>query len=131
VKRLAKRGVLMLAMVTSLGLVAPVVASANDRPHATLPTPLQQYRLQLRVYNHELLVINQTYHSAITTAQTVELARLRVAKTAARKSLIRADYHEAIVAATAKWQNALAALGNPPLPPAPSHPTTTTTQAQL
>jgi hypothetical protein len=123
--------VLVLAMVTSLGLVAPVVAFANDRPHATFLTPLQQYRVQLRVYHHRLLVINQNYHSAITTAQTVELARLRGAKTAARKSLIRADYHEAVLVATTKWQNALAALGNPPLPPAPNHPTTTTTQPQL
>jgi hypothetical protein len=131
VKRLARRAVLVLAMVTSLGLVAPVVAVAVDRPHATIPTPLQQYRAQLRIYNHQLLVINQNYHFAIITAQTVEMARLRVAKTAARKSLIRADYHEAVLAATTKWQNALAALGNPPLPPAPNHPTTTTTQPQL
>ena len=126
-KKQVKHVVLVLAMVTSLGLVAPALAGALPALRLTTgATSAQMYRIAVFAYNHERFLINQAFHLAAAQARKVEIAQLHLAKSAARKSVVRANYREAIVSATTKWQDALAALGNPPQPPVSQRPVTTT-----
>ena len=123
-RKFAGRAVLTLTMVTSLALVTPVIADAKTPPQPTM----QQYRAELRLYNHEKSVINQTFHAAIASAKATEVAALALAQPPAQKFLARTDFNEARATDISTWQSALKNLGPPPKPPViKQHPTVTTT----
>ena len=100
--------------------MAPAVAHAST-DSSPVASDMQVYRLALQTYDHERQVINRAYHLAWVHDRATELRKLHSAKSAARKSIIRAAYREAIVEATAVWQSALADLGSAPEPPLGDH----------
>lgn len=119
--RLAKRGVLVLAMVASLLLATPVLAVAK-----TTLTPTQEYRLALHTYNHQRYVINRNFNDAIAKDRAVESAALAAATSVAQKYLARVNFNQARALDVAKWETALKKLGSAPQPPTATHSTTTT-----
>jgi len=126
VKRLVKHAVLGLAMVTSLVVATPVIASAKDAP-----TPMQQYRVALQAYNHQRATINKNFNAAIANDRAIEKSALASAKSAAQKFVARVDFNEARAADVANWETALKNLGTPPQPPTlPLHPTNATTTTE-
>jgi len=124
VKTLVKRAVLALAMVASLAFLTPALAYAKNPP---VPTPIQQYRTELKAYDHSVAIIQTTFEQAIASAKVAKRRGLLVAKTPAQKSVVIADYNVAINVATTNRQNALNALKKPVPPPVIHPPTTTTT----
>jgi len=123
VTKFTTRVLVATVFCTSLVVVAPVVASARG---TNPPSPVQLFRAQLRLYNHERVVIDQTFHAAVVSARQTEVAQLRLAKTPAQKSLVRSDYREAVITAATTRANALNALGAAPTLASFEHPTTTT-----
>ena len=130
VKTLATRVVAMAIVIASLAVAAPAVAGTKG------PTPLQEYHLALKAYNHEVAVINKTFATAVKTARANEATALKIAGKNTKKQLrARQAYTAAINVAVENRQSALAALGPPPQPPVAGDPgssastTTTTTLA--
>jgi hypothetical protein len=123
----ALRAVVVAAMVTSLGLFTPSMAGAKG------PTPLQIYRAELRVYDHDLAVINRTFATAIANDKAIEAQALLKAKTPTQKFLARQTFNAARAQAALNRQTAIKNLGPVPQPPTssknnvPASTTTTTT----
>lgn len=124
-KTLVKRAVLALAIVASLAFLTPALAYAKNPPG---PTPIQQYRTELKAYDHSVAIVQKTFVQAIASAKVAKRRGLLIATTPAQKSVVIADYNVAINVATTNRQNALNSLKKPLPPPAIHSPTTTTTQ---
>lgn len=123
-KGYVRRTTFALFMATTFAMGVPGLASAKDTP--TL-TPVEQYQLALRTYDHAKFVINRTFHKAIESDRDTEIAALQDAQSPAESLIARADFNVARATDITTWVNALKKLGGPPKPPAGYVPTSTTT----
>ncbi len=103
VRALATLAVGLSLCVAVPALVVPTVAQAGTGTS----TPLQ-------IYNHQVLVIDRTFHQAVVTAKAQLVYSLRHARNAGDRSTARARYALAIALATTQRDQALVALGAPP-----------------
>lgn len=119
VRAMASLAIGLSLAVAVPALVAPTVAQAGTGT----PTPLQ-------IYNHQVLVIDRTFHQAVLTAKAELTSSLRHAHNAGDRSTARARYALAIALATTQRDQALLALGAAPhgggIPPIVLGTTTTT-----
>ncbi len=120
--KLVRRTGLVLAMVASLTLAAPVIAGAKTPPPITT---MQQYRAALHTYQQAKDAIDLALHQSIESDKAGEIVAMAAAKTEAQKYLARVDFNEARATDVANWQTALINLGPAPLPPGSSPATTT------
>ena len=121
-KRLANRVVLVALVCASLALGTSTLAS-TQAPQ----TPQQKFQAALRLYNHNLFVINLKFRAAIGNDKAIEVAALAAAKSPAQKYLARVDFNEARAIDVSNWEADLKKLGPPPLLWMFTHPTITTT----
>jgi prephenate dehydratase len=133
VNRFVRRAVVAGAIVTSLLLATPVIASAKDITYP-IATTVQQYRSEmqdylsaLRAYNHAVAIIDKNFDTAIAQAKSTETKGLQLAGSAAQKDVVIANYNAAKNLAVTVWQSAIADLGPAPVAPAPFHATGTST----
>jgi hypothetical protein len=115
--------VVLVALVSaSLALGTSTLASAQAPQ-----TPQQKFQAALRLYNHNLFVINLKFRAAIGNDKAIEVAALAAAKSPAQKYLARVDFNEARAIDVSNWEADLKKLGPPPLLWMFTHPTITTT----
>lgn len=125
-KRLANRVVLVALVTASLTLGSSTWASAQ-----TPPTPQQRFLAALRVYNHDLFMINLKFKAAIGNDKAIERAALTAAKSPAQKYLARVDFNEARATDVSNWEADLKKLGPPPQLWMFTHPTIPTTTVTI
>jgi hypothetical protein len=118
-KVIAARSLVALAIVGTLGVGAPVVASAHGTTTTTVRvvSPMKAYERTLSAYKSARVAINRSYQSAIEAAQSVYVASLAVARNSAQRNTARATWRLAITEATAAREAALLALGKAPVRP--------------
>ena len=89
-KRLVNRVTLVTLVSVSLALGTSTLASAQAPQ-----TPQQRFQAALRLYNHDLFMINAKFKAAIGNDKAIEMAALAAAKSPAQKYLARVDFNEA------------------------------------
>ena len=132
---ITKRAVATVAIVASLALGAPVVASAATTSTTTTTivgktsviTTMRQWRAADRLYLTKLKEINLSFLAAVAAAKLNLTTALGAAANATERISARATYRFAITEATIARSNALTTLGNPPTKPGHRGVDTTTT----
>jgi hypothetical protein len=137
-KKFTTRGVVAVAILATLGMSAPAIASA-DTTTTTAPTTTttiatttttihvtknawKQWRKAEDAYLDQLKVINRTFRSSVDVARREYWAAIRASKGSANRQAARAAARAALTLSIANAMEArstaLTALGAPPAPPA-------------
>jgi hypothetical protein len=120
-KRFTSRAAVALVMVGTLGVSAPLVASASTsvKANTTASTSVwHAFQLAWQAYVDQLRSIRLSYRSSVASARSTEKLALSVATTPAERQAARATFRAALVADLATRDAAITALGDPPSPPA-------------
>jgi hypothetical protein len=121
-----KRGVSTVAV-----LVLAALFSVSQSAHADMRTPtpapsgvLEQFKKEMEVFNaamrereEKIREINQIFNTAITKAAQDAKFAMQIAAKPEQKNSINSQKRIAVATAIISRENALIALGQPPLPP--------------
>jgi hypothetical protein len=136
--KFSTRSVVAVAILATLGMSAPAIASADTTTTiastTTVPTTTttihvtknawKQYRKAEDAYLDQLRVINRTFRSTVDTARRAYWAAIRASKGAQNRQAERAAARAALTLSIANAMQArataLTTLGAPPSPPAGS-----------
>lgn len=118
-KKFVVRTAVVLALVASIGLAAPVAAFASGATTSTTTTttttiPFKARAHSLAAYRADRFAINQSFKWAMSAAQAVFQQAKDQATTAVARSTARAAYELALIQAAANRDSALTNLGKPP-----------------
>ena len=120
-KRFIKSGLGAVALVTTLGVVAPSVAFASSHSatsHASTNTSAwTTWRASWASYVSGLKTINATFHASLQAARSTFAIDKSAATTPAQRQAARATLQSAIQAAINARVAAITAAGSPPPPP--------------
>lgn len=120
-----------LLVAAALGVTVLVtasgVASAGQRSPASTTTTVAQghshqspgeiYRQELAAYQQKRRAINQEFQAAVRAAQQARRSAMAVATTPTERSEARLNFQQAVSTATQTRDEALVALGSPPVHP--------------
>ena len=139
-KKFSTRSVVAVAVLATLGMSAPAIASADTTtttvpsttttvPTTTTTNPVtkgawKQYRKAEEAYLDQLKVINRTFRATVDTARKAYWAAIKASKGSQNRQAERAAARAALTLSIANAMQArataLTTLGAPPAPPAGS-----------